>query len=574
MRNSITRVVLWVRNNIALTFLVTLAAIVHLSIILPSGSHYCFNGFCGDYYWGVQEHDGIWHMAVAETAFKTLIPRNPIFSGLSLSGYNSLLDYVLFIFAKMGISPFFMYFKAFPVIWFMVFTYFAFVLSKKLSKSSFFTFCFLLLSYFGASFSFMIPLIKEHSVKGTSSLLTMQSVLTLTNLQLAFSYIFLFWILILLTSKKKLTKKNLIGLCLLIFLQWGLKFYAGFVSLVIVGVVGLLRLIKSKDKNYLFLIIGIAISSVISVVITYNPFGGMGGGPPFIFKPLALVWPLIEDPGLFYSEYWANAKYTFLASRHFSPRFVLFMSVLIVAFIVLNIGPRILGLVQMVKKIVQKKMKDIDYAIFIAVLLATILVLFFVQKGVWWNTIQFFFFVFLLLNIYTAEFIAEIKNKAIKMILITLIILLSIPYTLDALKSYMEYPGQIYISKNELHALSYVKKLPDGVIYAPIYKPISSVNIGDLKPLYNHVDSAYVSAYTGKQTLYANYVQLDLLNIDYKKRKKQIEQGDCSLINQINYVYFHLSQKNDVFIKKCIYPSKRFKNVFNSGEILIYSKIK
>lgn len=574
MKNSISRIILLIQKNIPLTLLILFAAIIHLSIILPSGSYYCFNGHCGDYYWGVHEHDGIWHMAVAESAYKTYPPRNPIFAGATLSRYNSLLDFVLFAFSLLGISPFIMYFKILPFVWFVFFTYIAILLGKKISNKNIFQFSFLFLSYFGASFSFLIPLIREHTIKGTSSMLAMQSVLTLTNIQLAFSYIFLFWILILL-YEKKITTKQLLTLCFLIFIQWGLKFYAGFVSTVIVGVVFLVRLIQSKKMKHFVSLLLIMFSSIISLIVIYNPIGQIkSGGAPFSFNPLALVWPLIEDPSLLYSYYWSNAKYTLLASSKISPRLILLMTVLVFTFIFLNLGPRIIGLFLLIKKSISKKRKDIDIGILIGICLSLIFSIFFVQRGVWWNTVQFLFLIFLLLNIYTAEFIAQIKNEILGLLILILIMIISIPYAWDALKGYIIYPGVINVSNSEKKALSYLRELPDGVVYAPLYKRNDSLNIDNKIPLFNHVDSSYISAYTGKQTLYANYGQLELLNVNYQERKKQIEKGDCYLILKINYVYFHDSQNKDVFLTKCIYLNTIFKEIYSSNNFYIYSKIK
>lgn len=562
-----------VRHNIPLTILVLLAAILHLSIILPSGSHYCFNGICGDFFWGVHEHDGIWHMAAAQTAFKSFPPLNPIYEGLPLSRYNSLLDFVLFVFSLIGISPFFMYFKILPVIWFITFTYTSFRLSALLNKKKIFSFMFLFLSYFGASFSFIIPLLRAKTIEGTSSLLAMQAVLTLTNLQLAFSYVILFLILILL-HEKKLLNKQIALVCLYVFLQWGLKFYVGFMSSVIIGVVFFVRFLKEKNKKYIFYITLIGISSLFSLFLNYNPFGQQGGGPPFVFDPLALIWPLVEDPSMFYSYYWSNAKYTLLASNHISPRLISFMSVLTLLYIFLNLGPRILGFFYLIKKNISKKRSEIDLGILAGVVLSLIFPILFVQRGVWWNTVQFLFPVFLMLNMYTAGFIADIKVKGVRVALITTIIILSIPYAIDALRGFTTYPGIIYISDGEKEALAFLKKIPDGVVYTPLFNSNSALNKKGVIPLFNHVDSAYIPAYTGKQVLYANYVQLNLLNIDYQGRREMIKNGDCSLLSKIIYAYIPVSQNKDIFFKKCINNNKEFKRIFNNSTTLIYSKIK
>jgi hypothetical protein len=573
MKKIFKAIVGFMQKNPYTSVLIVVAAILHFIVILPSGSHYCFNGYCGDYFWGVHEHDSIWHLAVANTSFKSFPPRSPIFAGSVLSGYNSLLDLILFLFSLIGISPIFLYFKILPVLWFVAFTYYALQLGKKIKKEKLFSFVFLFLCYFGASFSLFIPLVKAKTIVGTSSLLAMQAILTLTNIQLAFSYVILFIILILLYEKKLATKHILI-FCLLLFIQWGLKFYAGFISSIIVGIVFLLRWAKDRNLKYLIHLLLISLSSVISVIVNYNPFQQSKNGFPFVFSPLASVWPLIEDPNMLYSSYWSNAKYVLLASSKVSPRLIGLIGVLIFLYIVLNLGPRIIGFVSLIKKIITKKGSDIDTGIFVGITCSLFFLLLVIQRGIWWNTVQFWFFIFLLLNIYTAKFIVEMKNKTISLAVIFFIIVLSIPYTIDALKNYAIYPGAINISDSEKSALDFLKKLPDGIIYGPPYKQNLLLNSKNNMPLYNHIDSSYISAYTNKPTYYADITQLLLLNSDYKKRKAQINRGDCSITSSVQYVYILASQTNDTFYTKCVINQKSFKKIYDRQAIAIYSKIK
>jgi hypothetical protein len=234
---------------------------------------------------------------------------------------------------------------------------------------------------------------------------------------------------------------------------------------------------------------------------------------------------------------------------------------------------RLLGLVALLQSQFRKEKKDIHIALGIAVLIGILLPIFFIQKGIWWNTIQFLFPVYIILNIYTADFISGLKNNLIRNIVIVFIVLISLPYLFDGLKGYMFFPGKIVLSQNEVSALNFLKKLPDGIIYTPIYKQRGDLNTIAINPLFNHVDSAYVSAYTGKQTLYSNYVQLMLLNVEYTQRKQEIEKGNCKLLSNIKYVYLHISQKNDLLFKKCIYKNKKFKRLFNNSAAAVYSKI-
>lgn len=573
MKKLVTRTIKLIKQNPHTTILIIVAAVLHLLVILPSGSHYCFKGACGDFYWGVHEHDGIWHIAVAAASFKIFPPINPIFAGSLLSGYNSLLDFGLYLFSLVGLSPFLMYFKILPIIWFILFTSAAIRLSNKINTSKLFIFLFLFLSYFGASFSFIIPLIRNHNFEGTSSLLAMQQILILTNLQLAYSYIFIFFTLILL-HEKKLVAKHIIFLFFLIFFEWGLKFYTGFISTSIAGFIFLFRWLKERNLKYILFLSAIVISSVVSIYINYNPFGQLGSGVPFIFNPLALIWPLIEDKSMFYSYYWSNAKYTLLESTKFSPRLFIFMAALVCTYIFLNLGPRILGLIFLIKKIILKKSKDIDQAILLSIMLSLVFPIFFIQRGVWWNTVQFLFPVFLLLNIYTAEYIVGLKNKYIRIGFIICIIFFSIPYAVDALYGFVTYPGVIRVSDSEKIALTYLKELPEGVVYSPLYSQDALLNKGGIIPLYNHVDSSYIPAYSGKQMFYANYVQLELLNLPHQRRRDKIKAGDCTSVSTFKYAYIQEGNNNDTLFTKCILKNKAFKKIYDHSPIMIYSKIK
>ncbi|MFZ2026280.1 MAG: hypothetical protein WAV30_03285 [Microgenomates group bacterium] len=573
MKKLLARMVGFAKQNPIIVSLIILAGFLHLIIIFPSGSYYCFNNVCGHYFWGVHEHDGIWHLAVAETAFKMFPPQNPAYSGVSLSGYNSFLDFILYVLGKIDISPLVSYFKILPIVWFVGFTYFSLKLSNKWSKNPSFRFIFLFLNYFGASFSFLIPLIKEGIMMGASSVLSMQAILSLTNLQLAYSYIFLLWIINLL-FEKKVTNRIVFLFCVFLFIQWGLKFYTGVISSIIVGTFFMIRIVRLKKWRD-FVSIGLfALSSVVSIFVNYNPLGGKTSvGSVLIFKPLELIWPLIEDRGLFYSEYWANAKYIYLASSNISMRFIIFCMFLVALFIFLNFGMRLLGFVSLLQSQFRKEDEDIHKTLGMAVLIGILFPIFFIQKGMWWNTIQFLFPIYLILNIYTADFISGLKNNLLRNIIVAFTIIVSLPYLFDGLKGYVVFPGKIVLTQNELDALGYLRQLPYGTVYAPIYKQRDDLDTAAVNPLFNHVDSAYVSAYTGKQTLYANYVQLLLLNVEYMQRKQEIEKGNCRVLANIKYIYLHSSQMNDLLFKKCIYKNKEYKKLFNNSSATVYSKI-
>lgn len=565
MKNKLRQLFMMIKRNPYTAVLIFIAALLHFSIILPSGSHYCFSGFCGDYYWGVHEHDGLWHIAVAEAAFKTYPLLNPSYSGSFLFGYNILLDYVIYFLGLIGISSLFVYFKLLPIIWFGLFTYSLIRFIRIFSKSKLAHFVFLLLSYFGTSFGFIIPLIQNHRFEGINAITIMQPILTLTNLQLAFSYISIMWVVILIfETKKDVYKISFISLFL--FISWGLKFYSGFLVSIVIGVYYFVEAIKERKYRYFLWIVVFFLVSLGSILWIYNPFSaGASKGSPFTFKPLALVWPYIENTdSFFYSPYWANAKYIFLNNSKISPRFLLFELLLACSYLFFNFGMRFFGIFYFVKN----KVRTIDISIVCAIVIGILASLLLVQKGVWWNVVQFLYIVSFLLNIYAALFISSIKKGAIRVVFIFLIIITTLPYVVDSVRPYIS-SGYNYVSDTEKKALLYLRNSKPGVVYSPLFSKSFPKNT-KVNSLWAVSDDSYISAYSGKQ-MYLQVTGAILLSSDYVEREKNIKEGSCNIINDIQYVYYH-KDAIDTFIRKCIAKNSAFTRIYTEGGYSIYSR--
>ena len=176
----------WIKNHKLFSLVICSGFILHMLVIVPSGSYYCYQNKCGLYFWGVHSRDAIWHLAVSAVSFIKYPFIHPSFSGSDLSGYNILLDFIIFILDKMGIPSLITFFKILPVIWFILFTGITYKIGQKLSKNTFFTPVLLFCFYFAGSFSFLFTLYHSRTLEGSGGILSMQSMLTLTNLQLAF----------------------------------------------------------------------------------------------------------------------------------------------------------------------------------------------------------------------------------------------------------------------------------------------------------------------------------------------------------------------------------------------------
>lgn len=83
---KIREAVRYIWSHKPILFLCIFIYIITLIKTFPDGGMGCINGKCG-LILGENYRDGVWFMAVAATAFKTIPFQLPIFSGAPLQGY-------------------------------------------------------------------------------------------------------------------------------------------------------------------------------------------------------------------------------------------------------------------------------------------------------------------------------------------------------------------------------------------------------------------------------------------------------------------------------------------------------
>ena len=370
--------------------------------IWPSGSHYCYQDKCGIFFWGANSHDAVWHLALVAVSFNKWPFIMPVFSGVNLNGYNFLIDLIIYFLNIIKIPMVFSYFKLIPFIWFFVFTGLLITLGKKLKDSFWYIFWILFFAYFGSSFAYIFTLYHQKTIWSSASLLAMQSGQNLTNIPFSLSLIFLLIIMILI-KKDRPSLKTAFIFGILIFINFGLKFYGGVVSLFMVGVYFLFK----RDLSLLirsYLIIGIFV--IGAMIIFFNPLNSLKAGSAFIFSPFATMHSMIEEPIYFYLKDMVNARYYLYenASLFTSPRLLFIEIFSSLIFLIFSTGLRIFGLFLIIWKIIKRKINLLDGLIILSMVLCYLFLILFIQRGMWWNIVQFYYFFLFLLNFFTAEF--------------------------------------------------------------------------------------------------------------------------------------------------------------------------
>jgi len=538
-------------------------------LIFPSGTFYCFTNACGINFWGVHGHDAIWHLAITNVSFQKFPFIAPTYAGQSLYGYNYLFDFFSYLVAKVGFSPIFIYFKLFPVIWFVIFTVLLIVLARKIKDSSLFVGIFLFFNYFAGSFYYLIKLYREGNINDSSTQLPQPVMLMMSNPPYAFSLIFLLLLLVLIKNRRINLKTSLV-IGFTVFTIMGLKFYGGAISIFLTGIYLTLAYLLKDLKRYLVSILILGIFTLLSVIFFYNPTQSLKSGSIFGFAPFALVHTITEMPNQFYLQNLTDARY-YLVEHGVGPRLIGIEALNLTIFLFFYLGTRFFGFFYIFYLFLKRKLNLFDFSVILTICFSILLSITLVQKAEWWNTIQFFYYAIFLSTIYLARLTYSLitAKKILFKLIAILILVLSIPTSYDMVKFYLATPGATYLPKEELEALEFLKKQPQGVVLTPLYKN-EWKNLTNPKPLYAYEDTAYVAAFSNKQEYFANELQLRLTGVAYEKRLEKLRQMDCSILKEVNYVYeIKQLRDEDKIVMKC--NPANIKTIYHNKKIIIYT---
>jgi len=551
-----------IKNNKLLSLILLLGSSLTLLTVIPSGSRYCAQDICGIFFWGAHEYDAVWHLALIHNAFSHVPFVSPIFSGAVLSGYNYLLDAIIWVFTLVGIPTSLMYFKILPVLWIALLIWITLKLTAHLKKDYIYS-CFLFFfMFFGSTFMYMFNLYHSGTIFKLDSF---GGAMNLINMQFGYSLIgLLAGIYVLITHKSSFRKDIIIGV--LIFLVTAFKFYGGVVMGSLLVSYYIFQLLKDKDaRAFIQSCLIVILGAGLAIWLIYDPFSATAGKEPILsMRPFSHTRSIIEEPDRFYLYNMVLARY-YLLEHGWSPRLIAIEALSVGIFLFFHFGTRVIALWTIGYKVFLKKISQLDASIALAMLVGTVMMLLFVQRGQWWNTIQFFYYSLFLSSFFAADFMSQLlKKKTIARIVVAIVIVvLTLPFNIDVVATFA-LPNQpsSYISDAEMEGLNFLKKQPRGVVHA--YIPPKNPQ-PHLWRSYEK-DTAYVSAFSHKISYIAAEHNLQLLGTDYKDRMQKVRLNDPSIFNEIDYVFSYNSiGEPDVPISA--------KKIFANNEVTIY-KIK
>jgi len=542
---------LWADKYILLTIII--GSIVWSLTMVKSGLFYDF----GFGYWGPNGHDGIWHISLASSLLERGFSM-PIFAGATVSNYHIGFDLLLAILSKVSTIPIsVLYFQILPPLFAVTIGLLAALLLRKLSWNSVAISWSLFFVYFGGNLGWLVTYIRDGHIGGASMFWAQPAVLTLVNPPFALSLIILLVALIALQSRKLILSALLIGILIQV------KAYAAVIVLVSLICVSIYYYLTQKK---LFFAKVTVLATIVSVML-FLPFNS-GSSSLFVFKPFWFLETMMQFPDRVGWARFGEAMVNYKLAGNLVKGALAYL----IAFFIFwygNVGTRLVAEIYSIK-LLNKKREWFDIFVISSIVIGLTIPMFFVQKGTAWNTIQFFyyslFFISLISGYVIEKIIVYLKPKQ-KLVFVVLLIVLTIPTTIDVLKHYLPKTPPAMISKQEYAALGYLANQPEGIILIPPFDRSLGQYDPAPRPLYVYESTSYVSAFTGKQVFLEDEVNLDITGFNWQDRKSDIEEffinPDKEFLVTHNISYIYIPRKYGITLDLV--------KLFENNEITIYS---
>ncbi|MDO8638558.1 MAG: hypothetical protein Q7R43_03205 [Candidatus Daviesbacteria bacterium] len=509
-RNLIWPKINWSKEFLTSSALITIGSIVWLSTSVK-------NGLLFDYglgFWGSNGHDAIWHLGLAESAKQGLPLQNPDFSGTILTNYHYFYDLLIGVtsyLTKISVND--IYFRLYPPVLAIFIGLLTYLVVSKWSSSRLAAQWATFFVYFGGSFGWILSYLRDRSWGGESLFWAQQSISTLLNHPLAISLmIFLAGLYLFLKLSEQ--KQKLWPLIIPLVILWGslieFKAYAG---ILVLGSLSLLTLIEIIKQRYD--LIKLTVPTIILSALIFIP-NNLTGSSLIIFSPFWLIHSMTDSVDRLNFTRLSLARMNGLETHNYF-KFLAAEILGLIIFIVGNLGMRIISFAT-AKKFLQTDRFQLFLGIFLS--LSLIIPLLFIQKGGSFNIIQFFYYFIFIFNLLAGISMAFLMNKfnLFGKAAMIVIILLTLPTTVDTLNHFLPQRPPARISRAEVTALDFLRGQPRGVVLNFYYDEKLKQKFIEPVPLFAYESTGYIGAFSGQDEFLADTVNLNIIGVDYKGR--------------------------------------------------------
>ena len=377
-------------------------------------------------------HDSFWHIALINSLLKSIPPNHPSSYTEVLYRYHYFYD-ILFVplIRLFHFDVFALYFQVFPFLLALLLGISASLLAESMIKK--YQYLLPFFTFFGGSFAYLLPVFLPTLKWGESSFWVSQTFATMINPQAILTFGILYVVILVLRLGARGNNKQYIlytaTSAFLIASSLGFKSYA-FVILSIFFLTFILSVFFKKRKfGHLVSLFGIYLILIIPYLLIIV---GMGGASSFIFAPFWFLTSMIESRDRVYypvmklreEHYLANGNILRVAEIKIKQLFIFFFG---------NLGTRAIILIPIFywKKFRQNYSNPTVIAIFVAFIFSTTIPLLFIQRGIVWNSIQFWYYGLILANILVtlvlSKTLGTITSQKLRRFLILFLLVATLP---------------------------------------------------------------------------------------------------------------------------------------------------
>ena len=450
-------------------------------------------------------HDTLWHFAVIHELARSFPPQNPGMAGVPLLNYHFLSDLILMLVHQgsgLSVETVYMYLAP-PVVAFL-FALSAFMLAKRLTKSTWKGLTGAAFTVFGGSAAYTIPLLLGKNTPWfANSFMLDQPFDQLTNVHTVLGFsIFLFGVSILHRFVQDGRKNDAIFSGLLLGLSTAVKAYAGIVAVGALWTALVPELVLRRSRKML-----LPTLIATGLFLGFTLWTSSTTKPPLLFLPGWILRRMVEDSGRFYNEHLTQLYQHYTAAGNI-PRFIQINLEEFGLYLVGNLGVRILAFICIGKKILRfSRASTMDFFLIGAVVFSLGIPLLFVQPVSVYNTIQFSPYALMLLSILL---VVEITEKKPHTALLILLFILSIPTTI---KTFIlaNQEESVTVPIKEVEAMQFVNTLPEESV---VLTPISS----------QHRYLMKIPGLGGRRTYFSGETFAVLTDTPYQYRLEAVEE--------------------------------------------------
>lgn len=382
-------------------------------------------------------HDSSWHLALIDQLTQNIPPAHPSLPTEMLSNYHYFYDVLLaglVFLSGAPVQP--LYFQVFPLVLSSLLVSSVALLGKQLG-GRIGSFGLVYLTVFAGSFAYLIPLFFSGQAWHESSFWVSQTFVMMVNPQVVYTLAVMAIVVWLLSRQSQLALREELLIMLLIATSIGFKSYAWVILVVVYASYCLWNLMVERKKNAV--LYGVAMAG-LSLPFVWLITGFRSN--TFSYTPLWFVDSMISSPDRLNYIKWLWVAEQYRDQRNWLG-LLLLRTIQVLVFYIGNLGIRVIALMAPILYVWQgapMATRRLITLSFVGFWFSSLFPLLFIQTGVVWNSIQFWYYALLFANVLSVWVLVWIwrhTSRVVSMTLVVILLLLSLPTTLKTLQDKM-----------------------------------------------------------------------------------------------------------------------------------------